>query len=121
MNPQKIINDPSKDRIYFGKTGGFTNIPMEYVIIEKRYLFKQENDSLTRIRKVSAKQIKTLDSLFAVAEFEKLDLNEPGNITYFIKVVKSGSEKEVKWSDSSDNDPVRELYKALLATIKKEK
>jgi hypothetical protein len=120
MNPQKLLTDPSKDRIYFGKTGGFTNIPMEYVLFEKGQLFKMENDSLLKVRKLGMKQIKSLDSLLAKAELDTLDLNEPGNITYHIKVVKSGSEKEVKWSDASDNESVRELYNALLATIKKD-
>jgi hypothetical protein len=32
--------------------------------------------------------------------------------------VKSGTEKEVKWSDSSDNKKIKELYNALLATLK---
>lgn len=121
MNPQKILTDPSKDRIYFGRTGGFTNIPLEYVLFEKGQLFKIENDSLLKVRKLNVKQIRTLDSLLAKTEFEKLDLNEPGNITYHIKVVKSGSEKEVKWSDSSDNERVKELYNALVTTIKKER
>jgi len=118
MNPQKLLTDPSKDRIHFGRTGGFTNITMEYVLFEKGHLFKMQNDSLVKVRKLGTKQIKTLDSLLAKTEVEKLDLNEPGNVTYFIKVVKSGSEKLIQWSDSSENQAARELYKALLSTLK---
>ena len=120
MNPQKLLTDPSKDRIYFGRSGGFTNIPLEYVLFEKGQLFKIDQDSLLKVRRLTQKQVKTLDSLLTETEYEKLDLNEPGNITYHIKLVKSGSEKEIKWSDSSDNESVKELYNALMKTIKKD-
>ncbi len=120
MNPQKLLTDPSKDRIYFGRSGGFTNIPLEYVLFEKGQLFKIDQDSLLKVHRLTQKQVKTLDSLLTKTEYEKLDLNEPGNITYHIKVVKSGSEKEIKWSDSSGNESVKELYDALIRTIKKD-
>jgi hypothetical protein len=115
---EMLISDKSKDRIYFGKTGGFTNIPMEYVLIGKGYLFKIERDKYVKIHKLSSKQIKELDNLMAANNIEQLSLNEPGNITYFIKLVRSGSEKEIKWSDSSENSQIKELYNALLATVK---
>ncbi|MBN1790810.1 MAG: hypothetical protein JW830_09955 [Bacteroidales bacterium] len=120
MNPQKLMTDPSKDRICFGRSGGFTNIPLEYVLFEKGQLFKAEQDSLFKVHKISTKQIKLLDSLFTKADFEKLELNNPGNVTYYIKRIRSGSEREVIWSDPSENEPVRELYNALMKLTKKE-
>ena len=118
MSTEKLLTDKSQERIYFGKTGGFTNIPMEYVLIGKRHLFKIEHDSSVKVHKISGKQIKALDSLIAAINLEQFNLNEPGNITDHIKLVKSGSEKEIKWSDSSGNKQVKEFYNALLATIK---
>ena len=120
MNPQKLLTDPSKDRIFFGRSGGFTNIPLEYVLFEKGQLYKVEQDSLIKVLKINSKQLKALDSLFAKADFEKLELNNPGNVTYHIKRIKSGSEREVKWSDSLENEPVRELYNALMKLTKKD-
>jgi len=119
INTKKLINNDSIDRIYFGKSGGFTNIPMEYVLFEKGQLYKMKNDSLVKIRKISRKQLETIDSLLADLDFKQLSINEPGNITYFIKVVKREYEKEVNWSDSSDDNILKELYNILLATIKK--
>ena len=92
-SPEKLLNDKSLDRIYFGKTGGFTNISMDYVLFEKGQLFKMQHDSLINIHRISRKQIKTLDSLIKTAEFEKLNLNETGNITYYIKTESTGTEK----------------------------
>jgi hypothetical protein len=118
MSTEKLLTDKSQERIYFGKTGGFTNIPMEYVLVGNGHLFKIERDNFVKVHKISGKQIKALDSLMAAVNLEQLNLNEPGNITYHIKLVKSGTEKEVKWSDSSENKKIKVLYNALLATIK---
>ena len=117
-SPEKLLNGKSLDRIYFGKTGGFTNISMDYVLFEKGQLFKMQHDSLINIHRISRKQIKTLDSLIKTAEFEKLNLNETGNITYYIKTESTGTEKEIKWSDSTDNELIKDIYKVLLESIK---
>jgi len=117
-SPEKLLNDKSLDRIYFGKTGGFTNISMDYVLFEKGQLFKIQHDSLIKIHRISRKHIKALDSLIESAEFNKLNLNEPGNITYYVKTEGTGTEKEIKWSDSTDNELIKEMYKVLLESIK---
>jgi hypothetical protein len=118
-NPKKMMNNTSIDRIYFGKYGGFTNIPMEYVLFEKGQLYKMESDSLLKTSKISKKQINAIDSLLQEIDFQHFELNEPGNITYYIKVVKTGYEKEIKWTDTTVNEKLKKLYTTLLATIKK--
>ena len=120
-NPQKLITDPSKDRICFGRTGGFTNIPMDYVLFDNGQLFKIDQEVLVKICNPGRKQYTELENQMNAIEFMKMELNEPGNITYYIKLVKSGKEKEVKWTDSSENKSIKELYNMLLATIKTQK
>lgn len=116
-SPEKLVSDASKDRIYFGKAGGFTNISTEYVLIEK-YVYKREGEKFNMIRKLSGDQVKNISNLVNAIDFSKLSLNEPGNMTYHIRLVKSGSVSEVKWSDTFENSQVRELYKVLTGTIK---
>lgn len=115
--PEKLVSDTSKDRIYFGKSGGFTNISVEYVLIEK-YLYKREGEEFNLIRKLTGDQVKSINILVNTIDFGKLNLNEPGNMTYHIRLLQAGSVREVKWSDTSENSQVRELYKALSGTIK---
>ena len=119
INARKLINNNRIDRIYFGKRGGFTNIPLEYVLIEKRQLYKIRNDTLLRIHKISRIQMETIDSLLTVCDFNELNIEEYGNITYFIKVVRNGYEKVANWSDISEVNSLKKLYNALLTTIKK--
>jgi hypothetical protein len=82
MSTEKLLNDKSQERIYFGKTGGFTNIPMEYVLVGKGHLFKIERDNFVKVHKISGEQIKALDSLMTAVNFDQLKLNEPGNINW---------------------------------------
>lgn len=121
INSKKLIDNNKIDRIYFGKRGGFTNIPMEYVMFEKGQLYKIRNDSLFRIKRVCRKQLNEIDSLLTVSHFNELDINDPGNITYFIRVVKEDYEKEVNWSDSLGQNDLKLLYNSMLATIREKK
>jgi hypothetical protein len=111
------MNNSDISRIYFGKRGGFTNIPDEYVLFEKGLLYKIRNDTLLRIHKISRTQLETIDSLLIVTDFKELNINEYGNITYFIKVVRNDYEKEATWSDISKVDSLKKLYNTLLTTI----
>jgi hypothetical protein len=121
VNSKKLIENSKIDRIYFGKRGGFTNIPMEYVMFEKGQLYKIRNDSLFRIKRVRRKQLNEIDSLLTVSNFKELNINDPGNITYFIRVAKEDYEKEVNWSDSSGQDDLKLLYNTMLGIIKEKK
>ena len=117
INSRKLMNNNEIGRIYFGKRGGFTNITNEYVLFEKGQLYKIRNDTLLRIRRISRTQLETIDSFLMVSDFKELNVNEYGNITYFIKVVRNDYEKEANWSDISEVDSLKKLYNALLATI----
>jgi len=119
INARKLMNSNKVDRIYFGKRGGFTNIPMEYVLFENRHLFKIRNDSLLKIHRINRRQMETIDSLLVVSDFKMFSIYEYGNITYFIKVVRGDYEKEANWSDISEADSLKALYNTLLTTIKK--
>ncbi len=117
INSRKLMNNSDISRIYFGKRGGFTNIPDEYVLFEKGQLYKIKNDTLLRIHRISRTQLETIDSLLIVTDFKELSINEYGNITYFIKVVRTDYEKEANWSDISKVDSLKKLYNTLLTTI----
>jgi len=120
MNTRQFAGTLESPRIHFGKRGGFTNIPLEYVLTEKAQLFKLENDSLLKIRKVSSGQLDNINSLISNTGFRDLNINEPGNISYFIRVVTDDYDNEVLWHDSSEMQGLAIIYKALMETTSKE-
>lgn len=113
------MENDKTDRIYFGRRGGFTNIPEKYVLFEKGQVYKMQNDSLKRIRRINSKMTHTIDSLLTDMNFKDLKLDESGNTTCFIRVVKNEYENEVRWPDHSGNETVSLLYRTLLSTVKK--
>jgi len=117
VSPEKLLNNKSAERLYFGKYGGFTNIPMEYVLIDNAHVYKKENDTFTHVIKLTRPQVQQLEALLKDLDIYKLDLNEPGNMTYYIRLSNVGTEKEIKWTDQTENSRVKELYKALLSTV----
>jgi hypothetical protein len=118
VNPEKLLSDNSRERVYFGKSGGFTNISEDYLLIEHSYVYNVEKDKITPIRKLTKNEIKKLDALINNVNLWQFNLNEPGNMTYYIRVSANGSEKEIKWADTSKDEKIKEIYKALVATLK---
>lgn len=120
MNTRQLADTLKSPRIHFGKRGGFTNIPVEYVLTEKGQLFRLENGSLLKIRNVTSGQLENINSLIGNTGFRDLSIKEPGNITYFIRVVTKDFDNEVYWYDSSEMQGLAMIYKALMETTAKE-
>jgi hypothetical protein len=120
MNTRQFADMLKSPRIHFGKRGGFTNIPLEYVLTENGQLFKLENDSLLKIKKIKSTQLDNINSLIGNTGFRDLRIKEPGNITYFIRVVTNNYDNEVYWYDSSEMQGLAMIYRALMETTAKE-
>ncbi len=104
--------------ISFGKTGGFTNIPVVYMINSKGDVFRMKTNDPVRINSVSRCVIRKLRRYISEMDFEHVEMNDPGNITNFITVSCEQYRNTVKWNDRTDNEKVKELYKELMKTVK---
>ncbi len=110
-------SDNDAFKIRFGRSGGFTNIPMEYLLKGSGDLFRIQNDTL-KINSVSLRKIRKLKERLTELDFEHLNLSDPGNMTYFISVTADNYNNTVKWNDQTDNEPLKEFYKELLKHLK---
>jgi hypothetical protein len=117
-NKVKTSSGSPQPGIQFGRTGGFTNIPDEYRINDKGQVFRITREGSTQINDISRKEMKSICKILDTIDFQHLQMNEPGNISYYIKVISSDYEKSVTWNDQTSNSPIKDLYKKLLATIK---
>lgn len=118
INSKKVTDNNSEYILYFGKTGGFTNVPMEYVINPNGNITKIMNDSTIKIKEISAKKLKDIDKALTEINFKNLKLNEYGNITYYIRVKSKSFDNIVHWTDTSNNKELKDLYNKLLNTLK---
>lgn len=117
-NLKKMCPDKTTFEIHFGKSGGFTNMQMEYKMCENGNIIKIQNDVSQKINTIKKNKINTIKNLLLDSDFEHLKIIEPGNITYFITVKTDKFKNTVKWNDLIINDSLKNLYKELLMTIK---
>jgi hypothetical protein len=116
--PKKLINDKNAERIYFGNFGGFTNASIDYLMINNRMLYKIEQNNPVFVKKLTKDSSTKLQDQIRNLNLDRYTLNEPGNITYYLRTVKNGVEKEIKWSSDSKDEKIKELYKNLMSTVK---
>lgn len=117
---QKQAKTPTASfiEIKFGSSGGFTGMTNEYLIKQDGKVFKITSDTLNQINQIDNFYIKNIDSQIAELEFENLNLRDKGNMTYFIEVQTTSSNNKITWTDQTQNDSVKQLYKNLVKTLK---
>lgn len=106
-------------QIYFGNSGGFTNLKLEYVLNEDGNIFKITRDSTFYIKKIDHNRFKDIQCSINECEFRNIQLNSPGNMTYFIRVKTNEFDNKVVWSDVTTLGPVENIYNKLFDSLKK--
>ena len=116
-HPGKLTGDYQGNSVRFGKSGGFTNIPMEYVLHDDRHVYEIVADSTIFVNRISRKQMKDIEELLDSVDFKNLKMTETGNMTYFMHAKFKSWENKVQWTDISENEQLKNIYKKLLSTI----
>jgi hypothetical protein len=114
----KINNSKDKfTEVRFGNYGGFSNLSTEYIITGDGQLSKVENNVTKPVKVVRKKVLREIDDKLKSIEFEKLRINDLGNITYFIKVKTSEYENTVRWNDETQNIELLNTYRTLIEIL----
>lgn len=118
---QKQSKNPTTSfiEIQFGSSGGFTGKTSEYVIKQDGQVYKISDDNLNLINLIENSEIENIKKQLSELDFENIQLNEKGNITYFIELHTSTYNNRIKWSDQTQNDSIKLFYKSLVKTLKK--
>ncbi len=107
----------SFDSIHFGKGGGFTNQTENYAINNKGIVFKETKEVMVEINQVEYARVIEIDKKICSIHLDSMDLNEVGNMTYFIEVFVGESSHKVNWKEPADNLNLKEFYEILVATL----
>lgn len=95
-----------KQFIEIGSYGGFTGVQESYFLMPNGQRFLNISmpgdtsfENALEMEKTEAKDFKSIVKELKTLEFDKINLNEPGNMNYFIRLKKNKSEKQVVWSN----------------------
>ena len=114
----KISNaNVSFETIYFGKSGGFTNLMEKYAIKNNGAVYKIIAGGEKELNRIKKSQLRKIDQKLDALNYQTISLEEVGNMTYFIEVKSDDSSNKVTWTDLTDHPEIKELYNALISTF----
>ncbi len=123
-NTQKALELDSYDgpKIVFGSSGGFTGVSKEHILLPDGQLFKAGMDGKSRNAegKIDKNLAKQMISNFKALGFDQLELNDPGNMTYFIDYSENGKNHRVVWGGGRSEIPkeLKPYYHTLMGLVK---
>lgn len=117
-----------KQFIEIGSYGGFTGMQESYFLMPNGQRFFNISmpgdtsfENAIEIEKTEAKNFKSLVKELKQLDFNEINLNESGNMNYFIRLKKKKSEKQVVWSNmDTAPEALVTFYRNTLKNLKSE-
>jgi hypothetical protein len=81
-------------------------------------VYRVTDNDLVKVCRIKKELVSEFECSLTCSGFRDLVINEPGNMTYFIKVEKAGYQNEVRWSDNDQNPQLKTLYDSLMDIVK---
>lgn len=109
--PDKL---PTK-QVIFGNGGGFAGIETSYILLENGQLFKQVGleAPYQELKSIKPKEAKPFFEKVASLQLYKMDIEQPGNLYYFMREVNEAIDSRVTWGAGDYLPP-----KSLVSTYK---
>lgn len=103
--------------IKFGNGGGITGQVTEYTINESGCVFLSASptDESNKIGCFSSSEMKDIHKNLEETDLSSINLNEPGNIYYFIELIYDKNSHKIVWgkNNQAPPQPVKDTYKYL--------
>ena len=122
------INTPEDfqgSMLTFGTEGGFAGTSSENYIFEDGQLqrFESRRGTTQSFGKIDKEVVNQIFHNYTVLGLDKINLNDPGNLSYFIKMKVGDDEKVIKWGGMNEETPpmVKQYFKSLGQIAKKYK
>jgi hypothetical protein len=120
--PKNKLGDVAK--VAFGSSGGVTAFKKQYELIASGKLTLIEgqitgNKNSKYVKTLSQKEMREIAKKLESLKLEEVKFNNPGNMSYFLNIIKNDSTKnEITWGGSDTVPPkVREFYEFLLSKV----
>ena len=109
-------------KISFGNGGGFAGTYKEYLLCENGQLFYRtsEKASFNELEKLEQTESKQCFSNFSQLGLKNLEINDPGNLYYFLKFEEKEEQHQLIWGGihSNEKSPAKLFYQNLMHLVK---
>ena len=94
--------DYPKGQIIFGSGGGFAGTVTEYVLLENGQLFTKKSleGEYQNVKKLERNVVKQMFNNISFLKIEEVELNEPGNMYYYLQIKNKNSDHRIVWGGS---------------------
>lgn len=119
---QKTTRDLSQVKITIGQGGGFTGYYTDYVMYGtgklERYTSKDQKTAV--INSVPVDSIRAWVNRMDQINFNGIELDKPGNMSYYIELQEPKMTHKVRWGDAVPPSDLNNLYQRIWSTVSKE-
>lgn len=97
----------SDQMMTFGNMGGFAGTVNSYTVLENGQFFKRKprSESLVAIADLKKREAKQIFANFKTLGIADMEIDDPGNLTYFIEYKNGDEMKKLKWGGSNVEVP----------------
>ncbi|MBE0668045.1 MAG: hypothetical protein IH593_10305 [Bacteroidales bacterium] len=92
----------------------------DFVLFENGSICRLENDEVIKTGKISREEVRAIASSLEEMKFMSIKTDEPGNMTYYVSMVRGDSQNAVQWSDHDRNPQLKELYVRLMNLVREQ-
>ncbi|MFC0877828.1 hypothetical protein ACE01N_14615 [Saccharicrinis sp. FJH2] len=105
------------EEITFGSGGGFTGLTNTYMLNAEGFVYKMNGEQQEQLKRIDYKSLKGISKHLKKIDFEHIQNDTKGNMTYFIEVVTKDYQNKATWSDASSDPVLKEFYSELVKTL----
>lgn len=112
---------PSQASITFGSGGGFTGAVTEYLLCDNGQMFMHNSleKDWERLENTSKSEARDLFARAMQLDWKSINLNDPGNYSYFIRLKNQETDKKIVWGNSAAPENIQLLYTELNQVVRK--
>lgn len=119
-NGEIVISEPV---MIFGSSGGFAGRTLRYKLHQDGSVYKGgAGEAFTLVNSLDENLTIQMFSNFSNLGFDRIELNDPGNMTYFIIAEQGEKQKKLAWGGMNKEMPdnLEIYYKSFMKLMKKQ-
>lgn len=116
---EKVKRDISAVQITIGQAGGFTGYTTDYIIhgTGKVERYTSKDGKTVEVKTLPADSIKLWVNRMDEISFNNIELNQPGNMSFYIELTEPKHSHKTVWGDAIPPAALQQLYDRMWKSV----